>query len=93
MAVINLNNMFPVCEGVYKLADINGEKDLQYKYLLLNELRIIRQKQNLIIENAKKLYTHKVKNGDKSKLAKRCNNFIELQSKCIEYTNFINKNL
>ena len=52
MAVINLNNMFPVPDGIYSLKNPKTEKNLQYQTLLNNEIRIIRKKQDLIINNA-----------------------------------------
>ena len=41
-AVINLNNMFPVIEGIYTYVDINSEKNIQYKNLLRAEYRFIK---------------------------------------------------
>ena len=46
MAVINLNNMFPVIDGVFSLKNPADESDTQYKTLLNNEIRIIRKKKN-----------------------------------------------
>jgi len=37
MAVINLNNMFPVIDGVFSLKNPAEESDAQYKTLLNNE--------------------------------------------------------
>ena len=44
MTVINLNNMFPVPESAYSLKNPNTEKNQQYRTLLNNEIRIIKQK-------------------------------------------------
>ena len=44
MAVINLNNMFPVPESAYSLKNPNTENNQQYRTLLNNEIRIIKQK-------------------------------------------------
>lgn len=85
MAVINLNNMFPVPEKVYSLKDPATEKDLQYRTLLNNEYRIIKQKTKLIIKNAKEVYNKKVNSDGKSKLARRCNDFALLEQKCKEW--------
>lgn len=89
MAVINLNNMFPVPEGVYHLINPNNEKNDQYKILLNNEYRIVKQKTELIINNAKYIYNHKTTNDGKSKLSQRCNDFrlLEEQSKNYIKTN------
>ena len=50
MAVINLNNMFPVPENTYSLKNPNTEKNQQYRTLLNNEIRIIKQKTEQISE-------------------------------------------
>ena len=59
MAVLNLNNMFPVPDGVYSLKASAAEQNRQYRTLLNNEIRIIRQKSALILANAKAVYDHK----------------------------------
>ena len=85
MAVLNLNNIFPVPEGVYSLKDPSTEKNLQYKTLLNNEIRIIKQKTEQIINNAKAVYNHKMTNDGRSKLSQRCLNFKLLEEKCNEW--------
>ncbi|MBQ8680650.1 MAG: type III toxin-antitoxin system ToxN/AbiQ family toxin [Treponema sp.] len=85
MAVINLNNMFPVIDGVFSLKNPADESDTQYKTLLNNEIRIIRKKEEQIITNAKTVYNHKMTNDGKSKLSQRCNDFKLLEEKCKEY--------
>lgn len=91
MAVINLNNMFPVPDGIYSLKNPKTEKNLQYQTLLNNEIRIIRKKQELIINNAKSVYNHKTTNDGKSKLSQRCNDFKLLEIKCKEYSKLSKK--
>ena len=44
MAVININNMIPVPEGVCVPKNPNLETDQQYRNLLNNERRIIKQR-------------------------------------------------
>ena len=85
MAVINLNNMFPVPEGVFSLKNPKTEKNLQYRTLLNNEIRIIRKKEEQIMNNAKLVYNHKMTNDGKSKLSQRCNDFKLLEEKYNEY--------
>ena len=85
MAVLNLNNMFPVPDGVFALKNPNEELDFQYKTLLNNEIRIIRQKAGIILSNAQAVYRHKLTNDGKSKLSQRCNDFKLLEEKCREY--------
>ena len=91
-AVLNLNNMIPVSESEYKLVDINKIINKAYKDLLENERRIIASKSELIRENAKAVYEHKIKNGNKSKLGKRCNDFLNLEKLCLEYSEKESKN-
>ena len=85
MAVINLNNMFPVPDGIFLPKNPNLETDLQYKNLLNNERRIIKQKTEQIINNARSVYNHKLTNDGKLKLSQRCNDFRLLEEKCREY--------
>ncbi len=78
-AVINLNNMIPVPEGEYSLVDVNGTKDQQYRYLMQAESREINRQKNRIMKNADIVYKHKLRNGNSTPLAKRTNNFVELE--------------
>ena len=74
-AVINLNNMFPVPNGEYTYVDIPTVKDFQYRKLLMSEYRIIRKLQDKIMKNAAEVYKHKIRKGNTTALAKRCNDF------------------
>ena len=80
-AVINLNNMFPVPNGEYTYVDIPMVKDSQYRKLLMSEYRIIRKLQDKIIKNAAEVYKHKIRKGNTTALAKRCNDFSLLEDK------------
>lgn len=80
-AVINLNNMFPVPNGQYTYVDIPTVKDSQYRKLLMSEYRIIRKLQDKITKNAAEVYKHKIKKGNTTALAKRCNDFSLLEDK------------
>lgn len=51
-----------------------------------NEIRIIKQKTEQIINNAKTVYNHKMTNDGKSKLSQRCNDFKLLEEKYKEWT-------
>ena len=61
------------------------EVNQQYKNLLNNEIRIIKQKIKQIINNAIAVYNHKMSNDRKSKLSQRCLNFKLLEEKCKEW--------
>ena len=63
-AVININNMFPVPNGLAHYVDISKERNPKYKSLLLAEYRAIKAIQEKIRKNAKMIYTHKIENGN-----------------------------
>ena len=84
-AVINLNNMFPVPKSQCTYIDISKESNPSYKALLSAEYRIITSLADRILKNAKSLYEYKMKNGNSTPLAKRCNDFKKLELKCKEY--------
>ena len=84
-AVINLNNMFPVPETERNYVDFSTVKDSKYKSLLLAEYRFIKSIQDKIFRNASALYKHKITNGNSTPLAKRCNDFILLESVSKQY--------
>lgn len=84
-AVINLNNMFPVPPELCTYVDINAQRNPKYKALLLAEYRVIKSIQDKIRKNAKTLYHLKIKEGETTALAKRCNDFLLLENACKEY--------
>ena len=84
-AVININNMFPVPNGLAHYVDISKERNPKYKSLLLAEYRAIKAMQEKIRKNAKIVYTHKLENGNTTALAKRCNDFLLLEDACKKY--------
>ena len=84
-AVINLNNMFPVPPDLCTYVDINAQRNQKYKALLLAEYRVIKFIQDKIRKNAKTLYNLKIKEGETTALAKRCNDFLLLEKACNDY--------
>lgn len=86
MAVLNLNDMFPVPDNCFKRVDIPGTKNPRYRNLLMNEYRVIRSRQAEIKRDAIIVYNHKIKYGDSTKLARRCLDFKLLEEKCMAYT-------
>lgn len=84
-AVLNINNMFPVPNDGYTYVDISKEKDPHYKALLQAEYRIIKAQQNRICKNADIVYKHKLSNANNTPLAKRCNDFLQLENACLKY--------
>ncbi|MBR6245562.1 type III toxin-antitoxin system ToxN/AbiQ family toxin [bacterium] len=91
LAVINLNNMFPAPQSQIVNFDIKTVLDQKYKALLQREYRAITSMEQKICENAEKLYQYKIKNGDFTPLAKRCNDFLLLEQKALEYTTEIGR--
>ncbi|MCH5255633.1 MAG: type III toxin-antitoxin system ToxN/AbiQ family toxin [Lachnospiraceae bacterium] len=55
-AVININNMFPVPEGLYTYIDIQKVKNVRYRALLQAEYRIIKKLRYPILKNACRNY-------------------------------------
>lgn len=84
-AVININNMFPVPDGLAMYVDISKERNAKYKSLLLAEYRVIKAMQEKIRKNAQLVYKHKLENGNSTALAKRCNDFQCLEAACKKY--------
>ena len=84
-AVINLNNMFPASPTEYTYVDIKSQRDMRYKDLLLAEYRYIKSIQDKIRKNAENVYKIKLRDGNSSSLAKRCNDFLILEEACRKY--------
>lgn len=84
-AVININNMFPVPNGLATYVDFSKEKDEKYKALLLAEYRVIKTMQERIRNNAVVVYNHRLQKGTSTSLGKRCNDFLLLEEACRQY--------
>ncbi len=84
-SVINLNNMFPVPDGVFTYIDISREKNPKYRALLLSEYRFIKSIRDKIRKNAVILYNHKMQKRNTTSLSKRCNDFAVLEEACYRY--------
>lgn len=85
-AVLNINTMFPAPIGECAFVDINAVADKNYRNLLRNEYRLIKVMEKNIVKNARIVYSHKIANGNRTRLAIRCNDFLLLESKCTEWT-------
>ena len=84
-AVINLNCMLPVPVEKLFYVDINAVPDYKYRSLFQIEYRFIRKNQERIRKNANEIYKQK-KLHPETKLAKRCNDFTELEKLITETT-------
>lgn len=85
LGVINLNNMIPVCDEVIHKVIIRNLKDYKYADLLMEEYRVINKYQDQICSKASRVYEHKLENGNKTRLGKRCPDFKQLEKLCEEY--------
>lgn len=84
-AVLNINNMLPVPDGLFERINIGAVEDMKYKALLQAEYREIKRKRDIIVKYSRTVYNHKIKNGDKTPLAKRTNDFSVLEEACENY--------
>ena len=84
-AVLNINNMLPVPDGLFERVDIGAVKDIKYRALLQAEYREIKRKRDIILKYSKIVYNHKIRNGDKTPLARRTNDFHILEDACKNY--------
>ena len=83
LAIINLNNMFPVTLDVIHKVDIEKIEDVPYKELLRDEYKLCVPKFNKILTNSYILYKQVTVHSMPIKA--RCCNFKLLEQKCKEY--------
>ena len=80
------NNMIPVPMGFYKEYNPNLENDTHYKFLLTDQLIVLRSKQNKEdIDNRAKLMYHLKENNAPYGYIKATVNFKLLEAKCDEW--------
>lgn len=65
---------------------VKDEQDINYKNLVLSEIRFIRKNTNMIVRNANVLYKQKENNLDIS-YVKNSLHFKLLETKCLEFIN------
>ena len=81
---LRVSNMIPVPITEITPYLIQEEQDINYKNLILSELRFIRKNTNLIVKNANILYKQKKMNQDIAYI-KNTLDFKLLEEKCLEY--------
>lgn len=81
---LRLSNMIPVPETEMQYYDVKKEKDIYYKYIILNELRFINKNSDLIKINARSLYIQKI-NNNKYNYLKNTVDFKLLENKCDDW--------
>lgn len=81
---LRISNMIPVPITEITPYFVQEEKDINYKNLILSELRFIRKNSKMIIKNANLLYKQKSHEEDII-YVKNSLNFKLLEEKCLEY--------
>lgn len=81
---LRISNMIPVPITEITQYKIEEEKDLNYKNLILAEIKFIKKNEKIIIRNANVLYKQKV-NKLNITYVKNSLNFKLLEKKCIDY--------
>ena len=83
---LRISNMIPVPITEITPYFVQDEKDINYKNLILSELRFIKKNTKMIVKNANVLYKQKEKRED-IMYVKNSLEFKLLESKCLEYIN------
>lgn len=86
---LRISNMIPTPIEEIEPYDIQKEKDINYKNVILSELSFISRNQDKIIKYASKVYFQKNSNKNIPYL-NNCVNFKLLENKCKEYINLKN---
>lgn len=81
---LRISNMIPVPITEIEQYKIEEEKDLNYKNLILAEIKFIKKNEKMIIKNAHILYKQK-ENKLKIPYVENSLNFKLLEQKCIDY--------
>ena len=82
---INLNNMMPIPKSYLNKIDINNIKDIQYRNLLINQIKWISNNRLRIENKARNLYYLIINGNVTKKLEERCCDFRLLEQKCDEF--------
>lgn len=85
-AVVNLCSMLPVTKNCCRYVDFSEIEDKKYRSLLVAEYVEIKNRKDLILKNAKIVYSHKLHKGNDTSLARRCADFKMLEQKALEYS-------
>lgn len=92
LGVINYNNMVPVInKKSYELINIEKQKDIKYKKLLIQQQiwlrknkKLIYLKSEILYKEIEKILSKKYRNKKDKLLLKRCVNFKKIENKLIE---------
>lgn len=88
MAVLRINNMIPISNGVCHRIDFNLVADENYRNLLRNEYRILKSREREIRQDARIVYFSRLNENNKGKpLYKICCDFKALEIAAQKWTN------
>ena len=86
MAVLRINNMIPVTDEVIHPINFNSISDSNYKYLLLSEYRIIKNREKEIRTDSRIIYYYRINDKNKNKsLYNLCCDYQLLEEKSKNY--------
>ena len=72
LGVINFNNMIPVNDRLFTMVDLSKIKQVSYRYLMLEQLRIFNDDYEKITKKAKKIYSLRYKSYFNISIKNRC---------------------
>lgn len=92
LGTITINNMIPVPDTEIVKYDVDNETDIDYKNLVLDEMRWIEKKDNEIIEKSRNLYFAKVNESTRrtpnnAKTLDATINFVDIEKACLDWIN------
>lgn len=85
LGIINFNNMIPVDEALAAMVDLSKIKQIKYKYLMLEQLRIFNRDYAKILKKAKKIYSLRYKKYFNQNIKNRCCDWLKLEQALSKY--------
>ena len=82
---IKLSSMIPAKDEYITFYDVEAEPDLKYKDLVLDEIICIRKCKEIILKNARILYSQKSKGYENIDYLKSTIDFKKLEKACLRY--------
>ena len=92
LGTITINNMIPVPDIEIVKYDVDNETDIDYKNLVLDEMRWVEKNDNEIIEKSRNLYFAKVNESTRrtpnnAKTLDATINFVDIEKACLDWIN------
>lgn len=79
LGVVNFNNMIPVNDRLFTMVDLSKIKQVSYRYLMLEQLRIFNNDYEKITKKAKKIYSLRYKSYFNTSIKDRCCDWAKLE--------------